>query len=62
MIDAVVVRADFTISRNRKISPISTIRSPSVIENTPPDIMWKEKTSLAHGSSPPPNIPSRPRL
>jgi hypothetical protein len=56
------VRTDFEISTNRKIRPISTIRSPSVIEKTPPDIIRNEKISFAQGSSPLPNIPRSPRL
>ena len=60
--EALEVRVDFTISMKQKSSPITTIRSPSVIEKTPPDIMLKEKMTLDQGSTPPPRIPSRPRL
>jgi hypothetical protein len=62
MIEALVVRVDFKISTKKRSSPISTIRSPSVIENTPPDIMRIENIWIAQGSSPPPNIPRSPRL
>ena len=51
--EALLVRDDLMISKNRKISEITISKSPSDSENTPPDIMFIEKKFASKGEAPP---------